>query len=76
VSDQAALEVYDAAGALVRTIAMTRDEHDQTKWLLAESIVLGRRDAETAVARFADGTSSALPPSMFASSEPINTIFL
>jgi hypothetical protein len=71
VSDHAALEVYEAARALVRTIAMTRDEHDETKWLMAEGIALGRRDAEKAVARFADGTSKA-----FASTAPINTIFL
>jgi hypothetical protein len=55
---------------------MTRDAHDDTKWLLAESVALGSRGAETAVARFADGTSKQLPPSMFSSSAPINTIFL
>jgi hypothetical protein len=72
----ATLEIYDSAGALVRTVAMTRDEQDATKWHLAESITLGGAHAESAVIRFHDGTSQPLTASMFASSAPINTIFL
>jgi hypothetical protein len=71
-----ALEVYGRDGALVRIIAMTRDEADATKWHLAESISLGGPHAETAVIRFADGTSEPLASSMFASSAPIDTTFV
>ena len=73
--DQAMLEIHDRDGALVRTVGMTRDEQDATKWHLAESIALGDPHAETAVIRFGDGTSEPLPASMFASTTPINTIF-
>lgn len=76
MSDQATLEVYDAGGALVRTVAMRRDEQDASKWHLAESVSLGSRHAETAVVRHPDGTSTPVPPSMFAAATPINTIFL
>jgi hypothetical protein len=77
VSDgQAVLEIYDQAGALVRTVAMTRGEQDATKWRLAESIALGGAHAESAVIRFGDGTSEPLARSMFSSTAPINTIFL
>lgn len=74
--DQAALEVYDSTGALVRTVPMTRDKVDATKWHLTESISLGGPHAETGVIRFRDGTSEPLPPSSFSSTTPINTIFL
>ncbi len=74
--DQARLEIHDRDGGLVRTVAMTRDEQDATKWHLAESVSLGDRQAESAVIRFADGTSEPLAGSMFATSTPINTIFL
>ena len=74
--DQAVLEVYSYHGALVRIVAMTRDERDATKWHLAESISLGGPNAESAVIRFGDGTSQRLARSMFASTAPINTIFL
>jgi hypothetical protein len=72
----AALEIYNRAGGLLRTIAMTRDEHDATKWHLAESVALGGAHAESAVIRFRDGTSEPLAASMFASGAPINTIVL
>ena len=61
---------------MVRQVAMTRDERDPSKWHLAEDVALGGLHAETAVVRFGDGTSDPLPASMFASSAPINTIFL
>jgi hypothetical protein len=70
------LEIYDREGLLVRTVAITRDTQDAAKWHLAESISLGGPHAETAVIRFADGTSQPLAQSMFASTAPINTIFL
>lgn len=76
MSDRATLEVYDSAGALVRSVAMTRDERDPSKRHLAEDVSLGSQHTETAVVRFTDGTSEPLPSSMFASSAPINTIFL
>jgi hypothetical protein len=55
---------------------MTRDDRDPSKWHLAEDVSLGGHYAETAVVLFGDGTSEPLPASMFASSAPINTIFL
>lgn len=70
------LEIYDRDGALVRKVVMKRDEQDATKWHLAENISLGGPHVEAAVIRFGDGTSKPLPPSMFASTAPINTIFL
>ena len=73
---QAVLETYDRDGALVRTVAMKRDEQDTTKWLLVETIALGGVHAESAVIRFGDGTSEPLARSMFSSTAPINTIFL
>jgi len=76
VASQDVLEIYGRDGALVRIIAMTRDEHDLTKWHLAESVSLGDTQSESAVLRFRDGTSEPLTASMFASSAPINTIFL
>jgi hypothetical protein len=77
VSDgQDMLEIYNRAGGLVRSIAMTRDETDATKWHLAESVSLGGPNAETAVIRLRDGTSEPLASSMFASSAPIKMIFL
>jgi hypothetical protein len=60
----------------VRTIALTRDTRDATKWHLAEAISLGGQHAQSGVIRFQDGTSQSLAPSLFASSAPINTIFL
>jgi hypothetical protein len=39
------------------TVAMTRDQRDETKWHLEESVLLGDRHAESAVIRFGDGTS-------------------
>ena len=61
---------------MVRQVVMRRDERDPSKWHLAEDVALGGRHAETAVVRLGDGTSEPLPPSMFASTVPINTIFL
>jgi len=72
----ATLEVYDHQGSLVRGVPMTRDERDASKWRLAEDVALGGLRAETGVVRFGDGTSEALPASIFASTAPINTIFL
>jgi hypothetical protein len=61
---------------MVRQVVMTRDELDPSKWHLAENVALGGLHAETAVVRFGDGTSESLPARMFASTAPINTIFL
>jgi hypothetical protein len=55
---------------------MTRDEHDPSKWHLAEDVVLGGCHAETGVIRFVDGTSEPLPPSLFSTGAPVSTIFL
>lgn len=76
MSDQAVLEVYDQEGALVRSVPMTRDEQDPSKWHLAEDVALGGRHAETGVIRFVDGTSEVLPPSLFSTGAPVSTIFL
>ncbi len=76
MSDQAVLELYDQEGALVRSVPMTRDEHDPSKWHLAEDVALGGRHAETGVIRFVDGTSEPLPPSLFSTGAPVSTIFL
>ena len=76
MSDQAVLEVYDQEGALVRSVPMTGDEQDPSKWHLAEDVALGGRHAETGVIRFVDGTSEPLPPSLFSTSAPVSTIFL
>lgn len=73
---RAALEIYDRHGAMVRSVPLTRDAGDTTKWHLAEHVSLGGPHAETAVIRLGDGTSEPLPPSLFTSSHPINTIFL
>jgi hypothetical protein len=70
------LEIYDSEGRLVRSVVMTRDERDPSKWHLAEHVALGGPHAETAVIRFRDGTSAPLPQSTFSRSVPINTIFL
>lgn len=61
---------------MVRQVAMRRDERDPSKWHLAENVAFGGLHAETAVVRFGDSTSEPLPASMFASTTPINTIFL
>jgi hypothetical protein len=71
-----ALELYDRDGRLVRSIPATQDNHDATKWILAERVSFDTREVETAVFRFGDGTSQPVPPSMFPSSVPINTLFL
>lgn len=76
MSDQAVLEVYDQEGALVRSVPMTRDEQDPSKWHLAEDVALGGRHAETGVIRFVDGTSESLPPSLFSTGAPVSMIFL
>ena len=55
---------------------MRRDEHDPSKWHLAEDVALGGRHAETGVIRFVDGTSESLPPSLFSTGAPVSTIFL
>jgi hypothetical protein len=60
----------------VRSIPATQDEHDGTKWILAEPVSFDDREVETAVFRFGDGTSQPVPPSMFPSSAPINTVHL
>ena len=61
---------------MVRQVAMTRDERDATKWHLAEDVALGGLHAGDGRGPVGDGTSEPLSGSMFASSTPINTIFL
>lgn len=70
------LELYDRDGMVVRSIAATQDEHDATKWNLAEPVSFDDQRVETAVLRHIDGTSQPVPPAMFPSSVPINTLFL
>ena len=66
------LELYDRDGMVVRSIAATQ----ATKWNLAEPVSFDDRRVETAVMRHIDGTSQPVPPSMFPSSVPVNTLFL
>jgi hypothetical protein len=73
---RAMLEIYDRDGALVRSVAMVRDERDATKWHLAESVVLNGHGAERGVIRFGDGTSEPLAGSLSGSAAPMNTLFL
>ena len=74
--DRATLKIHDHLGAMVRQVAMTRDQRNASKWHLAESVALGGLHAATAVVRFGDGTSESLPASMFASTAPIKTLSL
>ena len=67
---------HDHQSAMVRQVAMRRDKRDRSKWRLAEDVALGGLHAETAVIRFGDGTSEPLAGSLFASTAPINTLFL
>ena len=76
MSDQAVLELYDQEGALVRSVPLTRDEREPSKWHLAEDVTLGGSHAETGVIRFLDGTSEPLPAPLFSSGAPVNTILL
>jgi hypothetical protein len=50
---------------LARSIPATQDERDATKWNLAAAVSFDDREVESAVFRFGDGTSQAVPPSMF-----------
>ena len=48
------LELYDRAGHLIRSVAVSQDEQDATKWHLAESVALGANQIESAVLRFGE----------------------
>ena len=69
------LELYDRTGRLIRSVAVSQDEQDATKWHLAEPIALGVNEIESAVMRFGDGTSHAVEPSLFPTRVRINTLF-
>ena len=70
------LELFDRAGRLIRSVAVSQDEEDATKWHLAEAVALGANQIESAVLRFGDGTSLAVEPSLFPTSVRINTLFI
>ncbi|MDX6539764.1 MAG: hypothetical protein QOI71_1374 [Gaiellales bacterium] len=70
----AQLEIYDRDGTVIQVVAATQDEHDESKWHLAESVALGPSGAESAVLRFGDGTSQRVPASVFAGHAPIDTL--
>jgi hypothetical protein len=70
------LELYDRAGHLIRSVAVSQDEQNATKWHLAEPVALGANQIESAVLRFGDGTSLAVEPSLFPTSVRINTLFI
>jgi hypothetical protein len=70
------LELYDRAGLLIRSVAVTQDEREATKWHLADPVALGANQIESAALRFSDGTSHSVEPSLFPTSVRINTLFI
>jgi hypothetical protein len=61
---------------LLRAVPARRDERDETKWHLAEPVSFDVRQVESAVLRFIDGTSEAVPHSAFPAGVAVNVLFV
>jgi hypothetical protein len=70
------LEIYNSADILIRSVNAKQDEHDLTKWRLAEHVVLGANQVASALLRFEDSTTQHVEPSLFPTGVAINTIFV
>jgi hypothetical protein len=55
------LELYDREGSIVQIVAATQDDCDPMTWNLADPAAFGDRRVASALLRFANGTSVAVP---------------